>query len=79
MSESDTPKQQHPDSNPRYQSPEPLADHYDVILVGGGPSSRILNKCLHIFQPDIRTLVIRDEERIVNHCGTPYIVEGVIP
>ena len=23
-------------------------------------------------------MVIRDEERIVNHCGTPYIVEGAI-
>jgi NADPH-dependent 2,4-dienoyl-CoA reductase/sulfur reductase-like enzyme len=60
-------------------SPEKIAGSYDVILVGGGPASRILNKFLHIFDPDVRTLVIRDEERIVNHCGTPYIVEGVIP
>ena len=52
---------------------------YDVILVGGGPATRILNKYLHLLQPGISTLVIRDEERIVNHCGTPYIVEGVIP
>ena len=55
-----------------------IADHYDVILVGGGPATRILNKYLHVLQPGIRTLVIRDEERIVNHCGTPYIVEGRI-
>ncbi len=54
-------------------------ESYDVILVGGGPSTRILNKYLHKLQPGIRTVVIRDEERIVNHCGTPYIVEGVIP
>ena len=54
-------------------------EHYDVILVGGGPSTRILNKYLHKLQPGIRTVVIRDEDRIVNHCGTPYIVEGTIP
>ena len=51
---------------------------YDIIIVGGGPASRILNKYLHMFLPGISTLVIRDEERIVNHCGTPYIVEGTI-
>jgi len=52
---------------------------YDVVLVGGGPSTRILNKYLHKLDPNILTLVIRDEERIINHCGTPYIVEGVVP
>jgi len=51
---------------------------FDLIIVGGGPSSRILNKYLHLAKPEIRTLVIRDEERIVNHCGTPYIMEGEI-
>jgi len=56
-----------------------IDERYDVIIVGGGPATRIFNKYLHIFDPGIRTLVIRDEERIVNHCGTPYIVEGVIP
>ncbi len=55
-----------------------IAERYDVIIVGGGPASRILNRYLHMFLPGITTLVIRDEERIVNHCGTPYIVEGTI-
>lgn len=54
-------------------------DSYDVILVGGGPATRILNKYLHKLRPGIRTVMIRDEERIINHCGTPYIVEGEIP
>ena len=56
-----------------------IDERYDVIIVGGGPATRIFNKYLHLFDPGIKTLVIRDEERIVNHCGTPYIVEGVIP
>lgn len=56
-----------------------MDDYFDLIIVGGGPSSRILNKYLHLAKPEIRTLVIRDEERIVNHCGTPYIMEGEIP
>ena len=43
-------------------------DFYDVILVGGGPASRILNKYLHKLRPGIRTVMIRDEERIINHC-----------
>ncbi|NOY22039.1 MAG: FAD-dependent oxidoreductase [Acidobacteria bacterium] len=54
-------------------------EKFDVILVGGGPATRILNKHLHIYNPDISTAVFRSEERIVNHCGTPYIVEGEIP
>jgi len=54
-------------------------EYFDYILVGGGPSSRILNKYLHIFDKNVKVAVFRDEERIVNHCGTPYIVEGVIP
>ena len=56
-----------------------MTDSYDVVLVGGGPSTRILNKFLHQLLLDVRTVVIRDENRIVNHCGTPYIVEGEIP
>lgn len=52
---------------------------YDVVIVGGGPASRIFNKYMHILNPGLKTAVIRDEERIVNHCGTPYIVERVIP
>jgi len=54
-------------------------EHFDYILVGGGPASRILNKYLHIFNKSVKVAVFRDEDRIVNHCGTPYIVEGVIP
>ncbi len=53
-------------------------DTFDVVIVGGGPATRIFNKYLHFFRPEIRTVVIRDEERIVNHCGTPYILEGKI-
>ena len=54
-------------------------EEYDVLIVGGGPSSRILNKYLHFLDKDIKTAVLRDEERLINHCGTPYIVEGTIP
>ncbi len=56
-----------------------VRQRYDIVIVGGGPSSRIFNKYMHFMNPNLSTAVIRDEERIVNHCGTPYIVEGVIP
>lgn len=58
---------------------EETMEQFDLILVGGGPSTRILNKYLHIYNPGVSTAVFRSEERIVNHCGTPYIVEGEIP
>jgi len=54
-------------------------ERFDVILVGGGPASRILNKYIKMANKEIKTAVFRDEGRIVNHCGTPYIVEKVIP
>jgi NADH dehydrogenase len=54
-------------------------ERYDVVLVGGGPATRLLNKSLHQLRPGLTTVVIRDEDRIVNHCGTPYIVEQTIP
>ncbi len=54
-------------------------EKFDIVIVGGGPATRILNKYLHILRPGIRTVVVRDEERIVNHCGTPYILERTIP
>ncbi len=52
---------------------------FDIVVVGGGPATRIFNKYMHLMNPGLKTLVIRDEERIVNHCGTPYIVDGTIP
>ncbi len=54
-------------------------ERFDFIIAGGGPASRILNKYIHFFHKGVKTAVIREEERIVNHCGTPYIVEGEIP
>lgn len=51
-----------------------IEDHYDTIIAGGEPATRIFNKYLHIPDHRTRTLVIRVEERIVSHCGTPYIV-----
>lgn len=52
---------------------------FDYIIVGGGPASRILNKYIHFFNKNAKTSIIREEEKIVNHCGTPYIVDGEIP
>lgn len=52
---------------------------FDVVIVGGGPATRIFNKYMNLLNPGVRTLVVRDEEGVVNHCGTPYIIEGVIP
>ncbi len=52
---------------------------YTYVIVGGGPASRILNRYLRLYVPSATTILLRDEERIVNHCGTPYIVEGIIP
>ncbi len=52
---------------------------FDYTIVGGGPASRILNKYIHFFNKNAKTAIIREEEKIVNHCGTPYIVEGEIP
>lgn len=47
-----------------------------VCIVGGGPGARILNQYLHIFNPDADVVIIRDEDRIANHCSIPYVLEG---
>ncbi len=56
-----------------------MAERYTYVIVGGGPASRILNRYLRLYVKGATTILLREEEKIVNHCGTPYIVEGVIP
>lgn len=52
---------------------------YEYVIVGGGPATRILNHYLHMFNPQVEVAVIRDEERIANHCSIPYIIDGTVP
>ena len=47
-----------------------------ICIVGGGPGTRILNHYLHMLNPGVDVTVIRDEDRIANHCSIPYIIEG---
>ncbi len=47
-----------------------------ILIVGGGPGTRILNHYLHMLNPSVDVTVIRDEDRIANHCSIPYILEG---
>ncbi len=56
-----------------------MDSRYTYIIVGGGPASRILNRYLRLYVKDSTTILLREEEKIVNHCGTPYIVESIIP
>ncbi|MBS3761761.1 MAG: FAD-dependent oxidoreductase [Planctomycetes bacterium] len=52
---------------------------YEYVIVGGGPSTRILNHYLNMANPDVSVCVIRNEERIANHCSIPYIIDGTVP
>jgi len=47
-----------------------------ICIVGGGPAARVLNHYLHILNPESDVTVIRDEDRIANHCSIPYIIDG---
>jgi len=47
-----------------------------ILIVGGGPGSRILNHYLHMLNPDVNVTLIRDEDRIANHCSIPYVIDG---
>lgn len=53
-------------------------EKYEYVIVGGGPASRILNHYLHMFNPDVSIAVIRNEDRIANHCSIPYIIDNTV-
>ncbi len=54
-------------------------EEFDYVIVGGGPATRILNHYLHMFNSNVKVAVIRNEERIANHCSIPYIIDGSVP
>ena len=44
-----------------------------ILIVGGGPGSRILNHYLHMLNPDVNVTLIRDEDRIAKKCVLPCL------
>jgi NADH dehydrogenase/NADH oxidase (H2O2-forming) len=51
-------------------------DHYDVIVIGGGPAAISFVKTMGNAQ---KTAVIRPEDHSLIYCAMPYAIEGLLP
>jgi NADH oxidase (H2O2-forming) len=54
-------------------------EHYDVIIIGGGPAGRTIVHKLHASGRGLRVAVVKDEEVNVNRCAVPYGIDSSKP
>ncbi len=52
------------------------ADHYEVLVIGGGPAGITLSKRLG---RKFRMGTIRPEPHSMIYCAMPYAIEGLMP
>ncbi len=49
---------------------------FDMLIIGGGPSTRNAVKIMRQLKPDVTSAVIRYDRTMINHCAMPYALEG---
>jgi hypothetical protein len=51
---------------------------FDMLIIGGGPSTRNAVKIMRQLKPDVTSAVIRYDKTMINHCAMPYALEGKV-
>lgn len=56
-----------------------MAEHAELIVVGGGPAGRTVARMVRRQRPDWRVVVIKEDEVNPNRCVIPYIYDDTVP
>ena len=55
-----------------------MSNHYDVLIIGGGPAGIQAARLIRGKRPEWRVGVIRPEDASMIYCAIPYVLEGLL-
>ena len=54
-------------------------NHFELIIIGGGPAGRTVARMVKTARPAWRVLVVKEEEVNPNRCVIPYVFDDTVP